>query len=187
MRKLILADAKKKSVVTETDQYPRFFQEFYNCWTSDIWNVSKRIGGIATHTRVNAKNPKIRYGSHRIFSSTAFYGSYLFNRTRKQKHFFNSRSQSDGISIQNIGGVFIVIFVGIGMACATLLFEFWYYRYRIGPQVIDVSEANPSKSDSTSKLNNMIERHYTRDTAVKNTALRPRNTHLANSTYRTKY
>lgn len=38
--------------------------------------------------------------------------------------------QSDGISIQNIGGVFIVIFVGIGMACVTLVFEYWYYRHR---------------------------------------------------------
>ena len=32
--------------------------------------------------------------------------------------------QADGISIHNIGGVFIVIFVGIGMACITLIFEY---------------------------------------------------------------
>lgn len=44
--------------------------------------------------------------------------------------------QSDGISIQNIGGVFIVIFVGIGMACITLLFEFWYYKFRKTPKVL---------------------------------------------------
>jgi len=44
--------------------------------------------------------------------------------------------QSDGISIQNIGGVFIVIFVGIGMACITLLFEFWYYKFRKSPKSI---------------------------------------------------
>lgn len=49
--------------------------------------------------------------------------------------------QSDGISIQNIGGVFIVIFVGIGMACVTLIFEYWYYKFRKGAQVIDVTEA----------------------------------------------
>lgn len=54
--------------------------------------------------------------------------------------------QSDGISIQNIGGVFIVIFVGIGMACITLVFEYWYYKYRKNPQVIDVAEAT-SKID----------------------------------------
>ncbi|XP_055686801.1 ionotropic receptor 25a [Lutzomyia longipalpis] len=49
--------------------------------------------------------------------------------------------QSDGISIQNIGGVFIVIFVGIGMACVTLIFEYWWYKYRKNPKIIDVSEA----------------------------------------------
>lgn len=41
-----------------------------------------------------------------------------------------TEDQSDGISIQNIGGVFIVIFVGIGMACVTLIFEYWYYKIR---------------------------------------------------------
>lgn len=49
--------------------------------------------------------------------------------------------QSDGISIENIGGVFIVIFVGIGMACITLLFEYWWYKYRKNPRIIDVAEA----------------------------------------------
>lgn len=38
--------------------------------------------------------------------------------------------QSDGISIQNIGGVFIVIFVGIFLACSTLAFEYWWFRYK---------------------------------------------------------
>lgn len=48
--------------------------------------------------------------------------------------------QSDGISIQNIGGVFIVIFVGIGMACITLVFEYWWYKYKKNPKIIDVAE-----------------------------------------------
>ncbi|BES98926.1 glutamate receptor [Nesidiocoris tenuis] len=38
--------------------------------------------------------------------------------------------QSDGISIHNIGGVFIVIFVGIGLACITLGLEYWWYKYK---------------------------------------------------------
>lgn len=38
--------------------------------------------------------------------------------------------QSDGISIHNIGGVFLVIFVGIIFACFTLAIEYWYYRHR---------------------------------------------------------
>lgn len=50
--------------------------------------------------------------------------------------------QSDGISIQNIGGVFIVIFVGIGLACITLAFEYWWYKYRKGSKVISVQEAS---------------------------------------------
>ncbi|XP_001660418.2 ionotropic receptor 25a [Aedes aegypti] len=61
--------------------------------------------------------------------------------------------QSDGISIQNIGGVFIVIFVGIGMACITLVFEFWYYKYRKNVKIIDVAEATEDKlAQKTSNL-----------------------------------
>lgn len=53
--------------------------------------------------------------------------------------------QSDGISIQNIGGVFIVIFVGIGMACITLAFEFWYYKFRKTPKNIITDEPYNNK------------------------------------------
>lgn len=35
-----------------------------------------------------------------------------------------------GISIYNIGGVFIVIFVGIALAIVTLIIEYWYYKYK---------------------------------------------------------
>ena len=63
--------------------------------------------------------------------------------------------QSDGISIQNIGGVFIVIFVGIGMACITLLFEYWYYKYRKNPKIIDVAEAfNKQDNPKLDKFSN---------------------------------
>ncbi|XP_049782073.1 ionotropic receptor 25a [Schistocerca cancellata] len=63
--------------------------------------------------------------------------------------------QSDGISIQNIGGVFIVIFVGIGLACITLAFEYWWYKLR--PQHNAIVEAAPqrTKSDSLQALNMM--------------------------------
>ncbi|XP_014218148.1 ionotropic receptor 25a-like [Copidosoma floridanum] len=36
--------------------------------------------------------------------------------------------QNEGISINNIGGVFIVIFVGVFLACVTLLIEYFYFR-----------------------------------------------------------
>ncbi|XP_024885188.1 ionotropic receptor 25a isoform X1 [Temnothorax curvispinosus] len=51
-------------------------------------------------------------------------------------------NQSDGISIQNIGGVFLVIFVGIIFACFTLAFEYWYYRHRAK---VSVHQVTPPK------------------------------------------
>ncbi|THK33242.1 ionotropic receptor 25a, partial [Diachasma alloeum] len=52
--------------------------------------------------------------------------------------------QSEGISIQNIGGVFIVIFVGIALACITLAFEYWWYRHR--PKKLHQKRNIPNKS-----------------------------------------
>lgn len=43
-----------------------------------------------------------------------------------------------------LGGVFIVIFVGIGMACMTLVFEYWWYKYRKNPNLIEVGPVNAS-------------------------------------------
>lgn len=42
------------------------------------------------------------------------------------------------ISLFVSGGVFIVIFVGIGLACITLAFEYWWYKYRKPPAVEDL-------------------------------------------------
>ncbi|PSN38557.1 Ionotropic receptor 25a [Blattella germanica] len=55
----------------------------------------------------------------------------------KKRNCEKQDDQTDGISIQNIGGVFIVIFVGIGLACITLAFEYWWYRFKRNPQVVD--------------------------------------------------
>lgn len=85
--------------------------------------------------------------------------------------------QSDGISIQNIGGVFIVIFVGIGMACITLVFEYWWYRYRKNPRIIDVAEANstqPSHKDGGKATDGVILGHTGEKFEKSNAALRPR-------------
>ena len=53
---------------------------------------------------------------------------------------------SGGISIHNIGGVFIVIFVGIFLALITLGFEYFYYKNKTPSRVqsaeIKVSEFN---------------------------------------------
>ncbi|XP_025153353.1 ionotropic receptor 25a isoform X1 [Harpegnathos saltator] len=53
---------------------------------------------------------------------------WKYNPARKNCDLEND--QSDGISIHNIGGVFLVIFVGIVFACLTLAIEYWYYRHR---------------------------------------------------------
>ncbi|KAL3863831.1 hypothetical protein ACJMK2_005559 [Sinanodonta woodiana] len=42
--------------------------------------------------------------------------------------------ESDGISILNIGGVFLVIAIGTGMSLITLVFEYYWYRYRPSKQ-----------------------------------------------------
>ncbi|XP_045769552.1 ionotropic receptor 25a [Maniola jurtina] len=54
--------------------------------------------------------------------------------------------QSDGISIQNIGGVFIVIFMGIGLACITLGVEYWWYKWRKRSIIGDVTQVEPAKT-----------------------------------------
>lgn len=89
--------------------------------------------------------------------------------------------QSDGISIQNIGGVFIVIFVGIGMACITLIFEYWWYKIRKTPKIIDVAEANVGvgKTENTTKSNNLLEGRFMKESGGKTNVLRPRNSKLA--------
>ncbi|XP_074095808.1 ionotropic receptor 25a [Cotesia typhae] len=59
-----------------------------------------------------------------------FFKSKWWSRNPNRRNCEKESSQSDGISIENIGGVFIVIFAGILLACCTLAFEYWYYRYR---------------------------------------------------------
>lgn len=67
-----------------------------------------------------------------------------------------NKDESDGISLQNIGGVFIVIFMGIVLACLTLLFEYWWYKVRKGAgRVSDSANAVLSvKEFSTSAKGN---------------------------------
>ncbi|XP_046835531.1 ionotropic receptor 25a isoform X1 [Vespa crabro] len=60
-----------------------------------------------------------------------------WKRNPERKDCGKEDEQSDGISIHNIGGVFVVIFVGIAFACLTLAFEYWWYRYR--PKAIKAS------------------------------------------------
>lgn len=70
-----------------------------------------------------------------------------WNKNPDRKDCEKVDDQSDGISIQNIGGVFIVIFVGIGLACITLAFEYWWYKYKKGINVIDVTRQSEFPSN----------------------------------------
>jgi len=47
----------------------------------------------------------------------------------------SEQDSGGGISIYNIGGVFIIIFVGIGLAICTLVFEYLYHKEKRQPQV----------------------------------------------------
>ncbi|XP_054005653.1 ionotropic receptor 25a [Hylaeus anthracinus] len=64
-----------------------------------------------------------------------------------RKNCDTENSQSDGISIYNIGGVFVVIFLGIIFACFTLAFEYWYYRHRA--KNTNIARNSPKKSKFT--------------------------------------
>lgn len=81
-----------------------------------------------------------------------------WSRNPERQECEKADDQSDGISIENIGGVFIVIFVGIGLACITLAFEYWWYKYRKGGrnQVIDVQQAPSHGPQPTTSINKSI-------------------------------
>lgn len=83
--------------------------------------------------------------------------------------------QSDGISIQNIGGVFIVIFVGIGMACVTLVFEYWWYKYRKAtPKITNVTESPPNSEEQRFEKKDTGFIRRKNPTEVQNSLLRTR-------------
>ena len=58
-----------------------------------------------------------------------------------------------GISIHNIGGVFIVIFVGIFMALITLAIEYWYYKNKTPTRVGSATDPLKVKEFDDSKKN----------------------------------
>merc|ERR1719187_1975995 len=66
-----------------------------------------------------------------------------WNQNPQKKTCEETDDDGGGISIHNIGGVFIVIFVGIGLAIITLGFEYWYYKFK-APQS-RIGSADPGK------------------------------------------
>ncbi|CAG2107477.1 unnamed protein product, partial [Medioppia subpectinata] len=64
-----------------------------------------------------------------------------WNKNKEKKDCQDNKKQSDGISINNIGGVFIVIFIGVVLACITLAIEYWYFKgKRDGSKVVAIKE-----------------------------------------------
>lgn len=57
--------------------------------------------------------------------------------------------QSDGVSLQNMGGVFLVIVLGICLATMVLILEYWWYKCLRGPKVV---HTNPPNNQHTSKI-----------------------------------
>ncbi|XP_003743738.1 ionotropic receptor 25a [Galendromus occidentalis] len=69
-----------------------------------------------------------------------------WNQNSEKKECDEEGKNNDGISIKNIGGVFIVIFIGVVMACITLVFEyFWYKNKKPRSKVVSVKEHMPQK------------------------------------------
>lgn len=73
--------------------------------------------------------------------------------------------QQDGISIANIGGVFIVIFVGIGFACVTLFVEYWWYKYKHRSKIINVTSVDNVMETGRSNLN-VVETNQSSSTII---------------------
>ncbi|XP_059474662.1 ionotropic receptor 25a [Neocloeon triangulifer] len=73
-----------------------------------------------------------------------------WNQNPEKKICDRQDDQADGISIHNIGGVFIVIAAGIVLACFALAFEFWWYKAK-RPD-INLPHQEPIEVKSRSKL-----------------------------------
>lgn len=97
-----------------------------------------------------------------------------WNKNPEKKQCEKADDQADGISIQNIGGVFIVIFVGIGLACITLAFEYWWYKYRKNTRVTNVAEAPNSRHHKVGGIQKGFPRQFDGDGDMKITKLYPK-------------
>jgi hypothetical protein len=52
-------------------------------------------------------------------------------QTQNQKNCNNGEDENEGISIQNIGGVFILVLAGTVLASIMLAFEYYWYKRRV--------------------------------------------------------
>ncbi|XP_074598215.1 ionotropic receptor 25a-like [Brevipalpus obovatus] len=62
-----------------------------------------------------------------------------WNNNPEKKQCGDSKKSSEGISIKNIGGVFIVITIGVGLACITLIYEQCFGKDRKKSSTVAIS------------------------------------------------
>jgi ionotropic glutamate receptor len=74
-----------------------------------------------------------------------------WHQNPKRQECQTAEDDSTGISIQNIGGVFIVILAGILLSLVILLFEFLYYKKK---EVNGQKETANGKTGPTESANN---------------------------------
>ncbi|KAB7494816.1 Ionotropic receptor 25a [Armadillidium nasatum] len=126
--------------------------------THFIHNNTKKQTGMDPRVRAVAKQPLnnfLRINILKLLNQRKLetLKERWWNQNPEKKECEEEDDQSEGISIENIGGVFIVIFVGIGLACITLAFEYWWYkggratRVTDSSRVVSVKEFAPPKKD----------------------------------------
>jgi ionotropic glutamate receptor len=80
-----------------------------------------------------------------------------WNQNPKKRVCDNSGDDTGGISIYNIGGVFIVIFIGIVTAIITLIGEYWYYKFQKKDREVSPEPQNGNKQLSVAEFEKQLQ------------------------------
>lgn len=59
-----------------------------------------------------------------------------WNREKRNKDCTEYDEEADEISVENIGGLFILIFIGIAVSFVAIIFEYLWFNYYRKPQII---------------------------------------------------
>ena len=116
---------------------------FCVCSTSDVWRRSRNVGGPIIRRNKNAATLTINPTAFPFKTLVSF--AYLLEKKESFKKWF---------LFENSGGVFIVIFVGIFLACVTLAIEYCYFKFKRQPDSDEmVTRTNSNQSD---RINRMV-------------------------------
>ncbi|XP_054745530.1 glutamate receptor ionotropic, kainate 1-like isoform X2 [Anastrepha obliqua] len=64
----------------------------------------------------------------------------------------NKQSKANALGLDNIGGVFVVLLVGIGLAACVAVFEFWYHFMTLNKRNVCCEEDHPTVDTDTATL-----------------------------------